>query len=163
MACAQTTPEQQASLSTTTTANAIHWFTGWMLVVGLDKLKATIKNRSIIGTATFQTQLAMQTAAVRTDNPDTPLTLDSALQGAGERCSGVEDVAANTDDVFWVRFGVAYALQAGQSGFAQAEVAFQLSILSNAGSSSAPRAWIWCPRRAPTDSWPSPGSCRRCR
>lgn len=55
------------------------------------------------------------------------MKLDDALVGAGERCSGLESVTTQTAGTFFVRFGVAFALQSGGSGLGQADVALAVS------------------------------------
>lgn len=125
MACGKDIPEQQQHLTTTSTTDQVVWFVGWMPCIGIDNVKVTLKNRAVQGS--FQSQLVVQVAPIRTDKPDDPVKLDDALVGAGERCSGVESITTQTAGTFFVRFGVAFSLQAGGSGLGQADVALAVS------------------------------------
>lgn len=125
MACGKYIPEQQQHLTTTSTTDQVVWFVGWTPCIGIDNAKATLKNRAVQGS--FQSQLVVQVAPIRTDKPDDPVKLDDALVGAGERCSGEESITTQTAGTFFVRFGVAFSLQAGGSGLGQADVALAVS------------------------------------
>jgi len=115
----------QVHLVAVSTTDAFHWFTGWMPSIGLDNVKAAIKSHAVSGP--LRVQLAMQVASTRPDDPGSPTKLGSALDGDGEACTGMVSVADTTDDTYFVRFGVAYALQPGQSGLAQGDVTLVLS------------------------------------
>lgn len=121
MACGQTTPEIQLTLTSSVATLAYAPFTEWIPCIGLDTVTAVLKARGMSNTLHWQ--LAVQTASVRTDLPDAWATLD-VLQttGAGERCSG--SVTVNTAGKFFVRFGVAYKSSVGGT-LAQADVALQ--------------------------------------
>ena len=123
MSCGQTSPESQVHLSTTTTDPTYHWF-GWMPAIGLDHVKAVLRSHAVSGN--FQVRLAMQTALIRTEQPEAPTTLDQLLVGDGERCTGVISVADSTSTKFFVRFGVAYSLSSG-SALGQADLSFAVS------------------------------------
>lgn len=127
MSCGTVSPETQEHVATYTTTNDYHWFTGWMPACALLYVMATLKVKNVTGN--FQCQLVLQTAATRTDNPDTPNLIDTLRTGAGEYCSGVEDISQYTDDKFFVRFGIAYNLSSG-SALGAADVAFQISTVS---------------------------------
>lgn len=97
-------------------------FTDWMSAMGLDKVKAVILIKALTGN--FQAQLAVQTASVRTDNPDAWATLDTMTNA--DRCTAVIDVTSNTASKAYARFGVAYNLSSGTT-LGGADVGFQLS------------------------------------
>lgn len=125
MACGKDIPEQQQHLATTSTTDQVAWFVDWMPCIGIDNLKVTLKNRAVQGS--FQSQLVIQVAPIRTDKPDDPVKLDEALLGTGERCSGLESIVQQTGGTFFLRVGVAFALQSGGSGLGQADVALAVS------------------------------------
>lgn len=125
MPCGILTPAITKHLASTFTgANSLRFeaFTEWMPVIGLDKLKAILRLRSL--TNQFQCQLAYQTAAVRTDNPDAWATLDQLT--STDRCTGVLDVSSALAGKFYVRFGLAYNISSGSTN-SQADATLQLS------------------------------------
>ena len=122
--CGRPPLSAQLHLVATSTTVVYEWFTPWMLATGLDTVKAAIRRR---GTgATFQCQLAMQVAPVRTDKPNDPSVLGQMVSGASETCTGLLDVSATTAANYFVRFGIAYSLTTG-STVAQADVSVDLS------------------------------------
>lgn len=107
--------------STTATYAA---FTGWILVCGLDAVRAVYRIRAMTGS--FQYQLAYQTATCRTDNPDAWNTLDTLRTTAGELCTGDISVTSATANKFFIRFGIMYNLPSAPAT-AQADVGLQVT------------------------------------
>lgn len=97
-------------------------YTDWIPVMGLDKIKALLRLQGL--TNQFQCQLAYQTAAVRTDQPDAWSTLDQMT--TVDRCTGVIDITSATAGKFYIRFGIAYNLSSGSTN-SQADVSLQVS------------------------------------
>ena len=126
MSCGKSTADVQAHLATTSNSDTYHWFTPWMVSIGIETLKAVIAAHGASGQ--LRCQLAIQVAGTRTEDPGAPVKLDAALDGDGERCTGLESIAQYTGDTFYVRFGVAYSVQPNQSGLAQADVTFSVSF-----------------------------------
>ncbi len=125
MSCVTLTLEVWKRLVTTSTAVHYEWFTDWMPAAGMDKVKFVIKVKASSGSATFEAQPAIQTAAVRTNVPDSPTTCGATSQGGdGESVTSSIDISATTGPKYFVRFGVAYKVQA--AGEAQADVSLQV-------------------------------------
>lgn len=102
------------------------WFTTWFLAVGIDKLRAVIKNRGVVGN--FQSQVAYQVAEVRTDVPGTPTAVANTIKtGAGELNTEDVNIASATGPVFFVRFGVAYKISSGATP-SRADVSLEVSF-----------------------------------
>lgn len=100
------------------------WYTDWIPATGLDYVQGVLKNKAV--TNNFEARMVMQTAAVRADNPDAPILLESNYQASGERCSSVLDLTTDLEDRFLVRFGVAYHLSsAGNPG--QSDTSLELA------------------------------------
>lgn len=93
------------------------------MAVGVTALKAVIKRRQ---TTAFQTQLAIQVAAVRPDVPSAPQLLGSVASGDGEDCSGNVDVSSYTAGNYWIRVGIGYSATSATVG--QSDVSFQASF-----------------------------------
>lgn len=128
MACGQSSAEIQKHLVSTSTSYVYEWFTDWMPAIGLDTVRATIKHKA--AAAAFQTKFAIQTANVRTNNPNAAATLEtSPTAGAGERVAGDTpgniDITNSTAGTLFVRFGVAYSLSS--AGIGDADVSMQLA------------------------------------
>lgn len=100
-------------LSTMSTTTAYAWYTSWLPAIGMDSVKGVLQNRNHDGN--FQSRLAVQTAAVREDNPDAPTTLEAGWLGNSERCTGVVDLTSYTGPKMLVRLGVAYNLSTGSN------------------------------------------------
>jgi hypothetical protein len=111
MSCAQTTGPIQHHLDAYSTTVAYFWFTSYFPCTGLDFLKAVWKARVVTGN--FQCQPAVQLVSVRIDKPDSPAAVATTLVGAGETCTGVVNVSADTDDKLYMRCGIAYSLTSG--------------------------------------------------
>ena len=83
--------------------------------MGLDVIKAIMTLRSVLVSAgTFSGQLAMQTAAVRTDNPDAwavvaGLSASAASGATADASSTSISIATTTALKAWVRFGVTFS------------------------------------------------------
>jgi len=119
-----TSPVQKRLYALSDAVVQYEWFTAWMPAIGFDSVQGVLKNKALTGN--FESRMALQTAAIRADNPDTPVLLESSYQGSGERCSTVLNVAGDTDDKYFVRLGVAYHLSsAGNPG--QADVSLELA------------------------------------
>ncbi len=106
MSCGALSSAVQKSLVCTLGITSYEWFTPWLPCTGIDKFKAVLKNKNDSGD--FESQVATQFAAVRTDNPDAPSTHGSALQDSGEYCTGEVDISSAGSTKFYVRFGVAF-------------------------------------------------------
>lgn len=100
-----------AALSSSETQ--LEWYTDWMPAIGLDNVQGVLKNKAVTGN--FESRMAMQTAAIRTDNPDSPILLESSYQASGERCSSVLSIATDLLSKCFVRFGVGYHLSSGST------------------------------------------------
>ncbi len=125
MSCITLTPEVWKRLVTDSTTARYEWFTDWMPAAGMDKVKFVIKVKASSGTATFETQPAIQTAAVRTNVPDSPAGCGATSQGGdGEAVTASIDISGTTGPKYFVRYGVAYKVQA--AGEAQADVSLQV-------------------------------------
>lgn len=123
MACGQLSSEIQKHLVSTTSTGVFEWLTDWVPAIGLDSVRATIKHKAVNGN--FQTKFAIQTADVRTNNPNSPATLEQSwTAGAGERCTGNVDLSSYTNDALFVRLGVSYA---ASSGVGEADVSLQVA------------------------------------
>lgn len=102
------------------------WFTTWFLAVGIDKLRAVIKNRGVVGN--FQSQLAYQVAEVRTDVPGAPTAVANTIKtGAGELNTEDVNIASATGPVFFVRVGIAYKISSGTTP-SRADVSLEVSF-----------------------------------
>ena len=131
MACGGTTGNVQNHLTALSSTEAIEWFTGWMLCVGLDDAMPVMVAR-VATSDFFEAQIVAQVAKVRTDAPETLVHL-AAVQtptaGSFDYNSGVLDLSSDTAGAMFIRFGVAYK--------------------SPAGNPNAQPMWRW--------SWPMPG------
>lgn len=123
MGCGLLTNPISVRLVALSTSFVQHWCTSWLEATGLDSVMAAVKAAD--ASANFGYQLVMQTAAVRTDNPDQPSTLGSLQTGAGSYVTTAQDVSQSTASKLWVRFGLGYKITTG-SGPEQADVNFQL-------------------------------------
>ncbi len=118
------TPYVERHLVATSTTTQQEWFTPWYLATGLDTVKAVVKAYNCSG-SNFQYQGVLQTAQVRPDNPNTPVTFTSPVwSSGGENASGVCTISGQTGTQMWVRFGIQYS---STSGVAEADVALQVS------------------------------------
>lgn len=125
MACGFLTPATTRHLSTNLSgANSVvhEAFTDWIPVMGLDSVRALLRFAAL--TNQFQGQLAYQTAATRTDQPDAWGVLDQVT--STDRCTGSISLSGVTANKFYIRFGIAYNLSSGSTN-SQADVSLQLS------------------------------------
>jgi len=129
--CGATTPSVAKRLVTTTKD---YWtyepFTQWAPVTGVDKVKATLKRKSVTvnGTGSFKVKPVVQYAAVRTDDPESWSTLGgSEYSGDGDSCTGEIDISSDAASKFFVRFGVACKLDGASPTYGQADVALEVS------------------------------------
>lgn len=114
MACFSSTPAfQKRLLALSSSEVQYEWFTAWMPAIGLDEVQGVLKNKAVTGN--FESRMAMQAAAIRTDNPDSPILLESSYTGSGERCSSVLAITSDLTSKYFVRFGVAYHLSSGST------------------------------------------------
>lgn len=114
MSCfSMTSPIQKRLVALSDSVVQYEWFTDWMPAIGLDEVQGVLKNKAVTGN--FESRMAIQTAVIRTDNPDVPSLLESSYQAQGERCSSVLDVTSQRSTKFFVRFGVAYHLSSGST------------------------------------------------
>ncbi|MES2642003.1 MAG: hypothetical protein V4850_21135 [Myxococcota bacterium] len=103
--------------------------TNWQSAVGYDDIKAALNLRSVqVASGGLEAQLAIQTATVRTDEPDNWATVSGLTQsGAGATGSAAISVANTTAAKMWVRFGLAYNLTAGSTAPGAADATLALS------------------------------------
>ena len=74
-------------------------FTGWMSAVGFDEIKAALLLRALqVASGSMEAELAIQTAKVRTDDPDNWATVSGLSQsGAGGAWSGQLPTTVTSD------------------------------------------------------------------
>lgn len=125
MSCGSVTPSDFRTLIAVSGVVGYEWFTDWMLCVGIDTITTVLKNKAVSGN--FRSQLAVQFAPVRVDNPDAPGVFGSPQTGAGERCDDGIDVGTPGAAKMFMRIGVAYDLSTGSTP-ARADVGFQASF-----------------------------------
>ena len=65
-----------------------------------------VKAKAVSGS--FRCQVVVQYAAVRTDEPDSPSSVGSALTGAGEALVSSGDISGTTANKMWRRYGIKY-------------------------------------------------------
>lgn len=99
--------------------------TEFMLATGLDKVKARLLMKALSGN--FQALLGIQTAAVRTDNPNAWATLGSMTNV--DACTDVITVTSSTASALYARFGIGYNLSSGTT-LGGADVGVQLASIS---------------------------------
>ena len=127
MSCVQNPKTQSVHLEASSANDRYYWFTGWLPATGFDAIKAVVRNMA--STANFNSRLAIQTATVRADSPDSPSMKEAGYHsGGGQWCTTVIDVSGDTASKFLVRVGVAY--KSGDGNFAQADVALDLSYFA---------------------------------
>ena len=119
MACAKTGQPRSKRLVTTTTIETFEPFTDWTLGIGVDKARWVIKRKNVQvngGAPTFNVKPAIQVALVRADNPNDSAVISGVgpYTGAGEDNTTEQNIASLTASKFFVRFGVAYKVAAGQ-------------------------------------------------
>jgi hypothetical protein len=126
MSCEKLLPVTTSHVSTSSTSTWTFLPTSeWMLATGLDAFKAVVTMRS---STNLVAHAAYQTAATRTDSPDDWTTgFASDVTAEGAYCTGDEDITSATEADFYVRFGVAYKVAAGQS-FGEGDLAMQTSF-----------------------------------
>ncbi|MBK7400382.1 MAG: hypothetical protein IPJ34_30040 [Myxococcales bacterium] len=120
------TPYTEAHLVATSTTEQYAWFTDWMSTAGIDNLRSVLKCKNATG-AYFQWRLAIQYAAVRSDEPDAPSTLGSAQTSSGEYQTGDISVATSMGTKQLFRLGIAYTTAPNGSGVQQGDVGLQAS------------------------------------
>lgn len=91
--------------------------------MGVDSIKAILRFFAL--TNQFQGQVAIQTAACRTDSPDAWTALDQAA--SSDRCTGNLDVSSYTASKLYLRLGVAYSLSSGSTN-SQADVGLRVAV-----------------------------------
>lgn len=128
MTCGGTSNPVQDRLNAVSTTQVIKWFTGWMQCTGFDTIVPVLKAKAATSVY-FEAQLVLQTAKVRTTEPEAPVTLGSVQtpsSGSFEYNPGAIDVSSNTDEAMFIRFGVAYNYTSGQEP-ASADVELEVS------------------------------------
>ena len=112
-----------------TKADQLHsWYTDWMPAIGVDAVKAVFKVKAAGGNRDIVVQPIIQTAKVRTNDPDAPSLLGAtALTGAGEASPNTIDISNATAGKQFVRFGMAYKA-ASTGGEAMADVSLQVCL-----------------------------------
>lgn len=123
MGCGLLMPPISVRLAALSTTFVYWWGTPWREAIGLDTVMAAIKAAD--ASTNFNWQLAIQTAAVRTDNPDQPATLGTAQTGVGPYVTTALDISQTTGSKMWVRFGLAYKIGTG-AGPEQGDIDLQL-------------------------------------
>lgn len=102
-------PYVEHHLVATSTTVLYQWFTDWLPADGVDNIRAVLKCKN--GGASFSWQLAIQTAAVRADAPDSPALLGAQQTGSGEYQTGDISVSGSTGTKRMFRLGIAYNSQ----------------------------------------------------
>ena len=104
-------------------------FTGWMSAVGFGEIKAALLLRALqVTSGSMEAELAIQTAEVRTDDPDNWATVAGLSQsGAGGTCSADISVATTTAGKMWVRFGLSFKLTTGSTAPGAADATLALA------------------------------------
>jgi hypothetical protein len=130
MACGGMPKRVQKRLNAYSATAAQEWFTEWLPAIGLDDVMIVFRARQATS-AYFEGQLIMQTASVRTDQPNAISNVGSGQTSNGTGNSftyntGVLDISASTAPVMWVRFGVAYKYSTAQAQ-ASADVDVEVS------------------------------------
>lgn len=98
------------------------WFTPWSIAAGVDSIRPVWKNQ--VASSNFVSQIVIETAPVRTDDPSTTLTtLGSTLTGNNASCPGNLTVSTQTGGALWFRLGIAYS--SNNAAIAQADVSLQ--------------------------------------
>lgn len=123
MSCNSLLPAVSKRLTSLSTTAAYEWFTDWLPAATMLRAQSVMKAKAVSGNLVIQ--VAMQTAAVRPDDPDSPVTVASTQSGAGETCSDVGDVTSGLAGKYFVRFGIAYSLSSGSIG--QGDVSLQVA------------------------------------
>jgi hypothetical protein len=86
----------------------------------LSSFDAVVKAKAVSGS--FRCQVVVQYAAVRTDEPDSPSSVGSALTGAGEALVSSGDISGTTANKMWRRYGIKYDLTSGSAATADVEL-----------------------------------------
>lgn len=123
MSCNSVTPVISKRLVTVSTVQAFEWYTDWIPAAAITRIQSVLKSKGVSGN--IAVQVAIQTASIRPDDPDSPSVVGSVLSGAGELSSSVADVTAPFSGKYFVRFGVAYGLTGGT--LAQGDVSLLLA------------------------------------
>jgi len=129
--CARLTPETQKTLNCNSTSVRHAWYTEWLPAVGVEAVRLVLKNKSVVGN--FRAKVSIQTAGVRTDNPDAPDDTQGSgyLTGAGEQYE-LLDLSTVTPSKFFIRFGLAYS--ATDTTYSEADAAMQISFGTKGGA-----------------------------
>lgn len=99
--------------------------TDWYPAIGIDTAKFLSRQKGCTGT--FVGHLAVQTAAVRIDNPGAWTSgWDTSRTGDGDWCSGEEPMTTYAGPAQWIRWG--YRYDAGGAAFGQGDVTVQASF-----------------------------------
>lgn len=101
----------------TTSTALYYWLTPYMPATGVDTIRPILRALALAGGANFKWQLAIQTCAVRQDNPDDPALLGTEQGGAGTYAPG--DLSLTLAEKAWWRLGVAVR---ASSGVAQGDI-----------------------------------------
>jgi hypothetical protein len=113
-----------ATMVTSSTTEVFVPMTRWFPKAGLSEVDFSVDLLAVDGDADAEVMPGAQTAAVRTDNPDSP----AAISGSYVSTAGphhFSDTLAATSKAF-VRFGMMYRLKTGESG--QAAIQAGLSV-----------------------------------
>lgn len=127
MACGGATGLRQKTLNAVSVGFSVEWFIDWLPAIGLDDI--TVVLRAMAATSEhFQARVVYQTADVRTNNPNTPITFGDLKTSTGNEiqyCKS-DSVATDTVDAAFIRFGVQYNFEAGYSA-CRADVELEVS------------------------------------
>lgn len=118
MPCGGLTKKVSKRLNAYSATAAQEWFTDWLPAIGLDESMFVFKARAATS-GNFEAQVIMQTASVRTDEPDPTSNLGTGQTTSGGTSfsynPGVQGISASTAGKMFVRFGVAYKFASGES------------------------------------------------
>lgn len=123
MSCVTLTQEKWETLETTSGTQAVCWFSGWIMCMGLDAFRAVAKLKGVVGS--FEGQQYYQVATVRTNDPGQPTAIANTVFTNPENKYDITGFGTTTGPVFFIRFGIGYRLTAGT--FARADASLQIS------------------------------------
>ncbi len=134
MPCHEKTPVYEKRLSVqSSTQTKVEGMTPWKPLVGTDSVTALIRRTALVkeGTGDLQVHLAVQTADVRTTDPDAWSTsYGSWYTDAGVDCTGALDISSLTADKLWIRYGLAYKATSSSLSLGEVCAALQLAWTS---------------------------------
>lgn len=102
--CSSMMPTARRVLTSGTTTGQFIPMTGWIPAINVKEMKALLQLRD--KTDNFQVQVALQTADVDTDTPNTALGKGTFAAANGKSSTGMLVVSANVDGAYFVRWGV---------------------------------------------------------